>query len=127
MPKLKVIALCFLLPGLAGVLAASMMSIAYLNRLPRIPDPATMRTTPRMISGVTVYQSTAEEQRLDLIGFSSTAMFFIGLGLSMVYLRKEGVAHALEGGDEDGTPGDPEDDLSGCGESGHYGRRLERP
>lgn len=97
MSNLRFAALCFLLPGLAGLIIASMISIRYLDTLPRIPDPFEMRMTPRLIHGVTVYQTAAEARRLDITEYASTTTFLIGLGLSLVYLRKWGIARALEG------------------------------
>lgn len=97
MSNLRLAALCFLLPGLAGLIIASMISVTYLNRLPRKPDPPAMRMTPRLIHDVTVYQTKAEDRRLDLVEYSSTTIFLIGLGLTLVYLKKWGIARAIEG------------------------------
>src|SRR6266704_4812413 len=81
--NLRLLALCFLLPGLAGLIVSSMISVSYLDTLPKTPDPQTMRMTPRLIHDVTVYQTTAEDRRLDIIEYSSTTVFVIGLGLSL--------------------------------------------
>ena len=99
--NLKLLALSFLLPGLAGLVVSSMISISYIETLPKIPDPPTMRMTPRLIHDVTVYQTTAEDRRLDTIEYSSTTVFVVGLGLSLVYLRKWGIARAIEGEEGD--------------------------
>ena len=96
MAKLELTALCFLLPGLAGLMISSMTSISYLENMPRLPDPPTIRVTPRLIHDVTVYQTAVEDRRLDIIDYSSTTVFAIGLGLSLVYLRKYGIAPATE-------------------------------
>ena len=103
MSQLRTLALSFLLPGLAGLIVSSMISITCLDRMPRMPDPPTMRIIPRMIHGVTVYQTAQEDRKLDLIEYSSTAVFLIGLGMSLVYLRRWGIAYALAG-EEDGLP-----------------------
>ncbi len=96
MSKLRLAALSLLCPGLAGLILASMISVSYLNNLPRTPDPLAMRMTPRLIHEVTVYQTIAEDRRLNVIEYSSTIVFVIGLGLSLVYLRRWGIARALE-------------------------------
>jgi len=94
---LRRLALLFLLPGLAGLIISSMISVSYLDNCPKIPDPPGMRMTPRTIHGVTIYQTEDENRRLDIIEYFSTTIFLIGLGLSLVYLRKWGIALALEG------------------------------
>ena len=99
--NLKLLALCFLLPGLAGLVVSSMISVSYLETLPKTPDPQTMRMTPRLIHDVTIYQTTAEDRRLDVVEYSSTTIFIIGLGLSLVYFRKWGTARAIEGEEGD--------------------------
>ena|SRR5215472_903021 len=97
MSRLRFAALCFMFPGLAGLIISSMISVSYLENLPKLPDPQQMRMTPREIHGIIVYQTTEENRRLNLIEYSSSAIFVIGLGLSLVYLRKWGIARALEG------------------------------
>ena len=99
--NLNLLAFSFLLPGIAGLIISPMISVGYLNTLPRKPDPPAMRMTPRLIHDVTVYQTTAEDQRLDIVEYASTAAFVIGLGLSLVYLRKLGIARAIEGEEGD--------------------------
>ena len=101
MSNLRLLALCFLLPGLAGLIISSVISVSYLNTLPKMPDPLTMRMTPRLIHDVTVYQTAAEDRRLDIVEYSSTTIFVVGLGLSLVYLRKWGIARAIEGEEGD--------------------------
>ena len=101
MSDLRLLALSLLLPGLAGLIIASMISVGYLENLPKLPDPPTMRMNPRLIHGVTVYQTADEDRRLDIVEYSSTTVFVIGLGLSLVYLRKWGIARAIEGEEGD--------------------------
>jgi len=101
MANLRLAALCFLLPGLAGLIISAMISVSYLENLPKMPDPPTMRMTPRLIHDVTVYQSAAEDRWLDIIEYSSTTVFVIGVGLSLLYLRKWGIASAIEGEEAD--------------------------
>jgi ABC-type transport system involved in cytochrome c biogenesis permease subunit len=95
--ELRMMALSFMLPGLAGLIVSSMISITYLDVMPRLPDPATMRIIPRMIHGVTVYQTRGEDQKLDLLEYSSITLFLIGLGLGLVYLKRWGDVCALGG------------------------------
>jgi hypothetical protein len=99
--NLRLLALCFLLPGLAGLILSSMISVSYLENLPKMPDPPSMHVRPRLIHDVTVYQTAAEDRRLDMIEYSSTTVFVIGLGLSLVYLKKWGIVRALEGEEGD--------------------------
>jgi hypothetical protein len=95
--NLRRLALLFLLPGLAGLIISSVISVSYLDSCPKMPDPPAMRMTPRTIHGVTIYQTEDENRRLDVIEYSSTMIFLIGLGLSLVYLRKWGIARAIDG------------------------------
>jgi hypothetical protein len=88
MSQLRTMALSLLLPGIAGLIISSMISITYLDVMPRLPNPATMRIIPRMIHGVTVYQTRGEDRQLDLIEYSSIALFLIGLGFGLVYLKR---------------------------------------
>ena len=97
MANLRFAALCFMFPGLAGLIISSMISVTYLERLPKLPDPQQMRMIPRDIHGITVYQTLEEDRRLNVVEYSSTAIFVVGMGLSLVYLRKWGIARALEG------------------------------
>lgn len=97
MSQLRTMALFFLLPGFTGLIASSMISVTYLEVMPRLPDPATMRIIPRMIQGITVYQTEAEDQKLDLIEYSSASVFLIGLGLGLVCVRRWGDVYAFTG------------------------------
>ena len=97
MQNLRLGALCFLLPGLVGLMISAMISVSYLQNLPRMPDPLMMRMTPRQIHDVTVYQTVEENRRLDITEYLSTTGFLIGLGLSLVYLRKSGISKAIQG------------------------------
>lgn len=97
---LRFFALLFLLPGLAGLILSAMISTSYVERLPRLPVPAEMRMVPRNIHGTVVYQTEAEDRRLSLMENSSVGVFLVGLSLGLVYFRKWGLAHAING-DED--------------------------
>ena len=85
--KLKTISLTLMLPGLAGLIVSAMFSVHYLDTMPRWPSPREMRTVPRNIHGIVVYQTAAEDQKLDLMEYSSVGVFVVGLGLGLVYLK----------------------------------------
>jgi hypothetical protein len=101
LPALRSFALAFILPGLAGLIVAAMISANYLTDLPRLPDPPAMRLVPRNIHGIVVYQTEKEDRTLDLLEYSSVAVFLIGLGMGLVYLRKWGIARAIEAEDDE--------------------------
>ena len=86
--KLKAIALALILPGLAGLITSSMISVHYLDTMPRWPSPQELRTVPRNIHGIVVYQTRAEDRKLDLIEYTSVGVFVLGLGLGLIYLEK---------------------------------------
>jgi hypothetical protein len=101
MGTLKFFSLLFLLPGLAGLIVSAMISTHYLDTLPKSPSPDQMRITPRDIHGTLVYQTVEENQRLNLLEYSSVGIFLLGLGLGFVYLAKWGIIHALGADDEE--------------------------
>jgi uncharacterized membrane-anchored protein YitT (DUF2179 family) len=86
--KLKMIALALILPGLAGLIASAMVSVHYLDTMPRWPSPQESRTVPRNIHGVIVFQTETEDRNLNLLEYSSIGVFVGGLGLGLVYLEK---------------------------------------
>jgi hypothetical protein len=98
---LKFFSLLFLLPGLAGLIISAMISTHYLDTLPRLPIPEEARITPRNIHGIIVYQTEEEDQKLNLIEYSSVGVFVIGLGLGLVYLEKWGSRRVREAEDDD--------------------------
>ncbi len=87
---LKFFSLLFLLPGLAGLIISAMISMHYLDTLPKFPAPEEMRIIPRNIHGTLVYQTQEEDRKLSLIEDTSVGVFVIGLGLGLVYLEKWG-------------------------------------
>ena len=93
---LRFFSLLFLLPGLAGLLLSTMVSMHYMDTLPRSPAPEELRTVPREINGYVVYQTAEEDRRLDLLEDSSTGVFVIGLGMSFVTLEKWGSYRSRE-------------------------------
>ena len=78
-----------------------MVSTAYLDSLPRLPVPAEMRMIPRNIHGTVIYQTAEEDRKLTILEDSSVAVFLIGLGTGLVYLRKWGIAQALAGEEDE--------------------------
>ncbi len=101
LPTLRSLALAFILPGLAGLIISAMISATYLTDLPRLPDPPAMRLVPRNIHGIVIYQTEKEDRTLDLIEYSSVVVFLAGLGMGLVYLRKWGIARAIEAEDDE--------------------------
>jgi len=85
---LRIAALFFLLPGLAGLVGSAVVSTSYLQRMPRFPDVENQRMVPRNIHGVIVYQTDEEDSRLDMMEYSSVSVFVVGLLLGVVYLEK---------------------------------------
>jgi uncharacterized membrane-anchored protein YitT (DUF2179 family) len=88
--KLKAFSLMLILPGLAGLIVSAMISVHYLDTMPKWPAPQELRTVPRSIDGVVIYQTAKEDQKLNLIEYSSVGVFLVGLGLGLVYLEKWG-------------------------------------
>jgi len=98
---LRIIALFFLLPGLAGLVVSAMVSTHYRDSLPTLPAPEELRVVPRNINGIVVYQTRDEDRRLRLMEYSSVGVFVIGLSLGLVYLEKWGGFRARESADDD--------------------------
>ena len=101
---LRFLSLLFLFPSLAGLILSAMISTHYLDTLPTLPHPEQMRMTPRNIHGVIVYQTEEEDRRLSLMEGSSVVVFLLGLGSGLVYLRKRGIAAAIEAEEDELTP-----------------------
>jgi hypothetical protein len=87
---LKAISLVLILPGLAGLIVSSMISVHYLDTMPKWPSPEELRTVPRNIHGIVVYQTEPEDRNLNLIEYSSVGVFVVGLSLGLAYLEKWG-------------------------------------
>ena len=90
---LRFISLLFLLPGLAGMVISTMVSMHYMDTLPKSPAPEELRTTPRNINGYVVFQTAEEDQRLTFLEYTSVGAFAIGLGLGL--LLSLGLTHLL--------------------------------
>jgi hypothetical protein len=99
--RLKAVALTFMLPGLAGLIVSAMVSGHYLDTMPKWPSPQELRTVPRNIHGFVVYQTAAEDRRLNLIEYSSVGVFLVGLGLGLLYLEKWGARQSSMAREED--------------------------
>jgi hypothetical protein len=93
---LKTFALALMLPGLAGLIGSAMLSVHYLDTMPRWPSPSEQRTLARNIHGIVVYQTAQENRRLDLAEYSSVGVFLAGLGLGLVYLEQWGARQARD-------------------------------
>ena len=93
---LKFFALLFMLPGLGGLVFSAMISTSYLESLPKSPNPAELRMTPRNVHGVVIYQTVEEDQRLSAMEYSSVTVFLIGLVLGIIYLEKWSTARQVE-------------------------------
>ena len=87
---LKFFSLLFLLPGIAGLIFAAMISTQYADTLPNSPVPEERRMIPRNIHGIVVYQTEQEDMHLTICEDSSVVIFCIGIGLGLVYLEKWG-------------------------------------
>jgi hypothetical protein len=98
---LKTISLALLLPGLAGLIVSAMFSVHYLDTMPRWSSPEEMRTVPRNIHGIVVYQTAAEDRKLDLMEYSSVGVFVVGLAVGLVFLERWGARQARVAEEED--------------------------
>lgn len=99
--RLRIVSLAFMLPGLAGLIVSAMISMHYLDTMPRWPSPQEMRMTPRNIHGIVVYQTKAEDRQLNLMEYASVAVFLSGLTLGLVYLDRWSARQARAGEEED--------------------------
>ena len=97
---LRLFALLFILPGLAGLIVSAMISTHYLEVMPRGPVLVEGRIVPREIHGIVVYQTQEENRRLNLIEYSSVGVFVVGLGLGLIYLEKWGSLQVPAGEEE---------------------------
>jgi hypothetical protein len=93
--------LLFVLPGMAGMIVSAVISLHYLDTLPRWPTPEQMRITPRNIHGTVVYQTVEEDRKLGMIEDFSVGAFLIGLVSGELCLAKSRKARARETEEED--------------------------
>lgn len=98
---LRFFALLFMLPGLAGLILSATISTHYLEVMPRGPVLVEGRIVPREIHGTLIYQTAEENRQLDLIEYSSVAVFVTGLALGLVYLEQWG-GRQVRAGEEEG-------------------------
>lgn len=101
---LKFFALLFLLPGLAGLIVSAMISNRYVDTMPKMPVPEQEQMVPRLIHGVTVYQTPEENRTLNVVEDSSVGVFAIGLILGLVYLEKWGATQVSAADEEELLP-----------------------
>jgi hypothetical protein len=78
------------LVGLAGIAWTAGLWNLQLKTLPRIPNQKTGRIYPRNIHGIVVYQTRAENDRLETIQYSSITVFAIGFFTLFLYERRWG-------------------------------------
>ena len=97
---LKLLALLFLLPGLAGLIVSAMISTHYLDTMPRRPVMEQQRFVPRGINGITVYQTAEENRNLNVIEYTSVGIFLTGLVIGVIYLEKWGSMQSRAGEEE---------------------------
>ena len=103
---LKAISLALLLPGLVGLIVSAMFSVHYLDTMPRWPSPEELRTVPRNIHGIVVYQTAEEDKKLDMMEYSSVGVFVAGLALGLLYLEKWGARQTRLAEERDRTTED---------------------
>ena len=75
----RTMAIVLMVPGLAVWVYSGTIWNQYLRALPRTPDQTTGRVYPRNIHGIIVFQTHAEQRRLDLTQDISIGVFFLGL------------------------------------------------
>ncbi len=97
---LKLFALLFLLPGLAGLIVSAMISTHYLATMPRWPVMEQHRFVPRGIHGITIYQTPEENRDLNVIEYTSVGIFVTGLVIGLVYMEKWGSMQSRAGEEE---------------------------
>jgi hypothetical protein len=81
--------------GLAGIVWTAGLWNLQLKTLPRVPNQKVGRIYPRNIHGIVVYQTRAENDRLETIQYSSIAVFVIGFFISFLYERKWGLIQSV--------------------------------
>ena len=93
---LQFFSLLFLVPGIFGLVVSTILSTSYLATLPRIPDPQSLRMTPREIHGVTVFETVQEDQTLTRVEYATLGCFIVGLVFGVMYIEKRSAMRAIE-------------------------------
>ncbi len=96
LPLLQFFSMLFLVPGIFGLVVSTILSTSYLANLPRVPDPQTLRMTPRQIHGVTVFETEQEDRTLSGVEYGALGCFLVGLVFSVVYIEKRSAARASD-------------------------------
>jgi len=96
--------MCFLFPGLCGLILSAGISTHYKNTLPRCPDPQNLRMNPRNINGYIIYQTDDEDRTLKDVEYSSVGLVLMGFAAGLVYLQKWGLVRAIEADDDEFVP-----------------------
>ena len=68
--------------------------------MPRGPVLVEGRIIPRDIHGIVVYQTAEENRKLNLVEYSWFGVFFLGIGLGLVYLEQWGSLQARSSEEE---------------------------
>jgi len=76
--------------GFAGIFWTLAIWSSYLNSLPRTPVAATGKIFPLNIHGVVVFQTREEQQRLDLVQYSSIAIIAVSFMMSLMAGSRRG-------------------------------------
>lgn len=86
--KLRALALLFLFPGLAGLLASASLDTFYFQNSPQMADMPTGHILPHEIHGLTVYLTPDQDHKLRLWEYGSVGIFLVGMLLGVVYLER---------------------------------------
>ena len=79
----------FFIAGILGLLWTMAIYNAYIDNLPRFPDPATGNIYPLNAHGVGVYQTLAERSHLDNVEYASWTCIIFSFVLGMIHQWRE--------------------------------------
>jgi hypothetical protein len=85
----KLLPLVLAVPGLATWIYSGTIWNQYLHTLPRSPDPRAGRVFAGNIHGIVIFQTRAEQLRLDLMKDISLGAFFLGAVIAAIVERDE--------------------------------------
>lgn len=97
---MRMISLLFLLAGIGGYIASTIVVEQDRMTLPRGLVLAQGRMIPREIHGTTIYLTREENRRLNLFEYSSMTMLLAGAGLGLLFWTKLSQSGAYSGEDE---------------------------
>jgi hypothetical protein len=84
----KGFAIALIVSGMATWLYTGTISDNYLHTLPRVADNRSGRIYPRNIHGIVVFQTHAEERRLNATIFTGMAVMLLGFGIGTLVERR---------------------------------------